>query len=127
MRSIAWLTRHDLSLTRDNEGRLWRFRPTAGVHGKQPVDARMAGTDILVTVEAPGVQPGDIDVQIRGDVLEIRGIAPNVSTLAADVGLPVRVDMHTLETAYSDGVFEVRVPTRTAVKMPSAARTPVAA
>jgi HSP20 family molecular chaperone IbpA len=126
MKSTAWLARHDLNLTFDPRGRLWRFRPTSSVHGKQPVDAHMDGPDIVVTAEVPGVQPGDIDVQILGDVLQIRGIAARTGTLASDVGLPAHVDMHTIETTYSDGVFEVRVPTRTAVETPSVAPALVA-
>ena len=77
------------------------------------------GTDLVITVTVPGIKPGDIDVQAHGDVLELRGIAPTAGSLACDIGLPVRADMNTIETAYADGTFEVRVPTRTVVETPA--------
>ena len=119
-----WILRHDLSLMFDPGGRLWRFRPAASAHGRQPVQAEMAGTDLVLTVAVPEVQPGDIDVHVRGDVLEIRGITPATSQLACDVGLPLRVDTHTIETVYDEGVFEVRLPTRKAVETPSVEPAP---
>jgi HSP20 family molecular chaperone IbpA len=127
MKTTAWLTGHDLSLTFDSQGRFWRFRPSASAPGSQSVDAHLAATDIVVTVAVPGVLPGDLDVQIRGDVLEIRGIAPSTGALTYDVGLPLHADMNTVETVYGDGVFEVHVPLRAAVETPSAELAPVAA
>ena len=126
MKSVAWLMRHDLSLTFDEGGNLWRFRPRASAHGTQPVHARMDGADIVVAVEVAGVRPGDMDVHVRGDVLEIRGIAAATSSVASDVGLPVRVDLHSLETAYDDGVFEVRVPTGATIERSTVILAPAA-
>ena len=126
MKSTDWILNHDLSLMFDAGGRLWVFRPTTNAPGSQQVEARMDGTDLVVTAAVPGIKPGDVDVQVHDDVLEIRGIAIATSTLACDVGLPLRAGMHTIETAYTDGVFEVRVPTRIAAQEPVAERTPVA-
>jgi HSP20 family molecular chaperone IbpA len=119
MKSTDWILKHDLSLMFDAGGRLWRFRPNTSAHGTQPVEAHMDGTDLVVAAALTGIRPGDVDVQVNGDVLEIRGITPTAGTLACDVGLPMHADMNTIETAYSDGAFEVRVPTRALVETPA--------
>ena len=36
MKTPDQLAQHDLSLMFDKSGRLWRFRPTHSVHGRQP-------------------------------------------------------------------------------------------
>ncbi len=104
MSSTEWIAANDLSLTFDTMGRMWHFRSTTP-HGR-PVHATLDGTDLVITVEAPGAQPGDLDVALDDSVLEIvsAGAAPT------RVGLPRRVELHTLETAYGDDTFEVRVP-----------------
>lgn len=109
MKSTTWIMEHDLSLTFDPQGRLWRFRATAE-HGTQPVDASMDGSDLVISVTVPNIQPGEIDIQVRGDVLEIRGTAAGTKALICNVGLPLAPEMHTLETSYRDGAFDVRVP-----------------
>ncbi len=107
MNSTDWITGNDLSLTFDRQGRLWHFRSTTD---PRPSGARSSdGTDLVVTVEAPGVRPGDLDVQLEDAVLHIMDSAGERPT-ATRVGLPRRVELHTLQTAYGDGTFEVRVP-----------------
>jgi HSP20 family molecular chaperone IbpA len=105
--STDWITTNDLTLTFDGQGRLWHFRPTK-TYG-HPVQARLVGTDLVVTVVAPGVRPGDLDVQLEDAVLQIMDSAGERPT-ATRVGLPGRAELHTLQTAYGDGTFEVRVP-----------------
>lgn len=107
MYSTDWITANDLSLTFDGQGRLWHFRSTKA-HG-HPVRATLDATDLVVTVEAPGVRPGDLDIQIEDAVLHIMDSAGE-RPAATRVGLPRRVELHTLQTAYGDGTFEVRVP-----------------
>lgn len=121
MTSTEWIAGNDLSLTFDGQGRLWHFRSTRP-HGR-PVHASLEGTDLVITVEAPGVQPGAFDVELTAGVLEIvSGGAPT------RVGLPRHVELHTLETAYGDGTFAVRVPLvpAAAVATPEREAVPVA-
>ena len=96
-----WLIENDLSLTFDNRGRLWKFRPTHSRHGAQPVDARLTGTAIVITVTVPGLESGDVDLHATDNVLQIRGRADRTIDLACDVALPRKVDLDVLETAYS--------------------------
>jgi HSP20 family molecular chaperone IbpA len=118
MKSTAWLVGHDLSLMFDSNGRLWRFRPTASAPGPQPV-AAVADGAIVVGVQVPGIQPGDLDVRIVGDVLEIRGKNAVTSDLSWDVGLPVAVELDDIETAYGEDEFTVRLPMTPAVQSPA--------
>lgn len=110
MKSQDWLVEHDLSITFDQSGRMWKFRPTRGSHGRQPVDARLTTDAIVVTVTVPGLKSGDVDLSATGDVLHVRGRSDGTMHLAADIGMPRRVDLDVLETAYSHGVLEIRVP-----------------
>ena len=105
-----WLIENDLSLTFDNSGRLWRFRPTHSRHGAQPVDARLTVAAIVITVTVPGLESGDVDLRAEDNVLQIRGRADRTIDLACDVALPRKVDLDVLKTAYAGGVLEISVP-----------------
>lgn len=107
MYSTEWIANNDLSLTFDGTGRLWKFR-AANAYGR-PVSAALQGTDLVITVEAPGVKPGDLDVALDDGVLEVVGTGA-AKGAPTRVGLPKRVELHALETSYGDGRFEIRVP-----------------
>jgi HSP20 family molecular chaperone IbpA len=107
MNSTDWITSHDLSLMFDPSGRLWHFRSTTH---RIPIQATLDGTELVVTLATDGAQPGDFTVQLDGDVLEIHGAGEDAHRVVATVGLPRRVELHTLRTAYGDDHFEVRVP-----------------
>ncbi len=106
-----WLIENDLSLTFDNSGRLWKFRPTHSRHGDQPVDARLtAARRSSSPSPSRACESGDVDLRATDNVLQIRGRADRTIDLACDVALPRKVDLDVLETAYTDGVLEIRVP-----------------
>lgn len=109
MKSQERLTEHDLSLTFDKTGRLWRFRPQAAPHGHQPVDAHIVDNAIEITVTVPGIESGDVDLHAKGDVLEIRGKTDRTMDLACDVGLPMPLSLDQLETTYADEALAIRV------------------
>jgi hypothetical protein len=104
-----WLTKHDLSLTFDDTGRLWKFRPSATTHGCQFVDAGIVDDTIVVTVTIPGIASGDVDLHVRGQVLAIRGKTDRTSDLACDVALPMAFGLDQLETVYADEALAIRV------------------
>jgi HSP20 family molecular chaperone IbpA len=110
MMTTEKLTQHDLSITFDGMGRMWKFRPSNGVHGHQPVDARLTPQAIVLSVTVPGLQCGDVDLSASDEVLHVRGRSDQTMHLAADVAMPRRVDLDVLETAYTDGVLEISVP-----------------
>jgi len=109
MKSQDWLTRHDLSLTFDNAGRLWQFRPAKASHGRQPVEAHIVDDTIEITVTVAGIASGDVDLHVRGDVLQIRGKTDRTMDLACDVALPMAFGLDQLETAYADEALAIRV------------------
>jgi HSP20 family molecular chaperone IbpA len=109
MKSQEWLSEHDLSLTFDASGRLWQFRPAHSAHGRQPVEAGIVDSTIVVTVSAPGIESGDVDLRVKGDVLEIRGKTDRTMDLACDVGLPMAFGLDQLKTAYADDALAITV------------------
>lgn len=109
MNSQHDLTEHDLSLTFDGNGRLWKFRPATAVHGHQPVGAGIVDDKIVVTVDVPGIAPGDVDLRANGDVLEIRGKTDLTMDLACDVAMPMAFGLDQLETVYADRALAIRV------------------
>jgi HSP20 family molecular chaperone IbpA len=109
MKTQDWLTAHDLSLTFDGAGRLWKFRPTTSAHGLQPVDAGIADGILVITVTIPDIESGDVDLSVMGDVLQIRGKTDRTMDLACDVGLPMTFSLEQLETAYANEALAIKV------------------
>jgi hypothetical protein len=109
MKSQDWITEHDLSLMFDGTGRLWKFRPAHASHGTQPVDAGIVDQTIVITVTVPGIESGDVDFCVKGDVLQIRGKTDRTMDLACDVALPMAFGLEQLETAYAGEKLAVRV------------------
>jgi HSP20 family molecular chaperone IbpA len=125
MYSTAWITSNDLSLTFDGRGRLWSFRSTT--HRTPALDATVEGTELVITLDTPGAGPGDLAVELDGRVLKVTGETGSVRGLVATVGLPKRVELHALETAYGDDTFVVSVPLVPAtVAAPETEAVPVA-
>ena len=76
---------------------------------------------VAVTAEVPGVDPGDIEISVEGDVLRIAGKrkAPENEKLnwhrrergfgafARTIQLPFRVDPDAVEARFQNGVLEV--------------------
>jgi hypothetical protein len=109
MKTADQLAQHDLNLMFDMSGRLWRFRPTHSAHGHQPVDAGIIDNTLVVTVTIPGIKAGDVDLHVKGDVLEIRGRTDGTMDLAADIGLPMTFGLDQLETAYAGKALSIKV------------------
>ncbi|HEY5169661.1 MAG TPA: hypothetical protein VIK03_09760 [Thermoleophilia bacterium] len=109
MMSQDQLIEHDLSLTFDKSGRLWKFRPNHSAHGRQPVDAAIVDNTIVITVTVPGIKSGDVDLHATGDILEIRGKTDRTMDLACDVALPMDFGLDQLETAYADEALAIKV------------------
>ena len=109
MKSQYDLTEHDLTLTFDGNGRLWKFRPATAPHGHQPVGAGIVGDEIVVTVDVPGIAPGDVDLRASGHVLEIRGKTDLAMDLACDVAMPMAFGLDQLETAYANEALAIKV------------------
>ncbi|PKN62374.1 MAG: molecular chaperone [Deltaproteobacteria bacterium HGW-Deltaproteobacteria-15] len=84
---------------------------------------------ILVTVELPGFEPGDIDVRVTGDLLTLRGekskeeIGPeehyccreiNSRTFHRSFRLPADVEGEMVKAVFRNGVLRMSLPKTTA-------------
>ncbi len=63
----------------------------------------------MITVTIPGIESGDVDLCVNGDVLQIRGKTDRTMDLACDVGLPMAFGLEQLETAYTGEALAIRV------------------
>lgn len=117
---------HDLSLVFDSRGRLWKFRATGhgenarGAHGAETanvtLDAGVTAAGLVVTLALPGIEPGDIEVDLAGDVLRLNGRGARMGDLACTVSLPRRIAIANVQTAYTSGAFEVLLPAEAVVR-----------
>jgi len=88
------------------------------------LDVTANDKEVWVRAEAPGFEPGDFDIQVLGDTLQIR--AQHQATEQGDgnssrawtrntrlervVTLPPGTDVDKVEANYRNGVLEIRVP-----------------
>lgn len=81
--------------------------------------------DLVVRADMPGIKPEDINVEVEGDVLTIRGQHEEskkeegenflrrertYKSFARSLSLPPNVDPSAIEATCHDGVLEVNVP-----------------
>ncbi|MFH1927436.1 MAG: archaeal heat shock protein Hsp20 [Chloroflexota bacterium] len=71
------------------------------------VDVFDEGDVILVVAELPGVEKRDIHIEVKDDVLSLSTVEGR--KYAKEILLPSLVDPATMETAYRNGVLEVRL------------------
>jgi len=86
-----------------------RFQPS--------VDAFRNDKDLVLTLELPGVEPGDIEVNVTGDRLEIRGKRKRHSEevqFERTFTLPERAKPEDVKASYAHGVLEITIPSASA-------------
>jgi HSP20 family protein len=102
----------------------WFGSRTAGAGAYPPVNVFNDGEDFLVVAELPGVKKEDLDVQVRGDTLRIKGKKAVAHEAKASVHrrerssgdfdrtltLPAQLDAAKVAAEYRDGVLTVRLP-----------------
>ncbi len=119
---MRWDPLTDLTVFR----RMLRWMGEPLVWGMEPDIERIRTRDgMTVRVAMPGVRPGDVDVEIRGDRLTIRARAQEERTARRygwlvherraglwerSVRLPFRVDARRAEAVLSAGVLTVHLP-----------------
>jgi len=89
-----------------------------------PTDVYETVTELVVTMDVAGVDPAQIQVTAGETVMTIRGVRHEVSPgsrkhfhkMEIEIGpfqrriqLPPGLDLDSISTGYSDGLFEVRV------------------
>jgi HSP20 family protein len=105
-------------------GNDWFGSRTSGSGGFPLVNVFNEGDDFVLVAELPGVKKEDLDVQVRGDTLRIRGRKTVAYDDAASVHrrergsgefdrtvtLPAEVDAAKVAAEYRDGVLTLRLP-----------------
>lgn len=89
------------------------------------MDVQETATDIVVSVELPGVAEKDVTIDIAGDLLTIKGekkeehetkdegrhlVERSYGSFARSVRLPYVIEAETAEATFDKGVLTVRLP-----------------
>jgi HSP20 family protein len=95
------------------------------------VDVSETKDSVVVKSEVPGMDPKDINISLRGDLLEIKGekkqkkeekdenfhrIETHYGAFCRNVRLPVEVDPDKIEASYDKGVVKIVLPKKEEVK-----------
>jgi HSP20 family protein len=105
-------------------GNDWFGSRTSGSGSFPLVNVFNEGEDFVLVTELPGVKKEDLDVQVRGDTLRIRGKKTIAYDNAASVHrreraagefdrtvtLPAELDATKVAAEYRDGVLTLRLP-----------------
>ncbi|MFC4987972.1 MULTISPECIES: Hsp20/alpha crystallin family protein [Saliphagus] len=78
----------------------------AGFGSDTHVDIHDVGDEVRVVADLPGVEKGDIDLECDGRTLTVSAHSEH-REYDERVSLPRRVDEHTAEATYNNGVLEV--------------------
>ena len=118
------------SLRNEMEEMFSRFNQ--GWNGEPIDELSLPSTDISetdgnieVTVDVPGMKPDDLDIEVRGNMLEIRGehqeekedkdktyhrIERRSGSIRRTLRLPSEVDASNVEAECKDGVLKIKLP-----------------
>ncbi|MFQ5754051.1 MAG: Hsp20/alpha crystallin family protein [bacterium] len=68
------------------------------------IEMSESATEIIASVNLPGLQRGDIDITVSNDMLSIRG------KVNKNIALPPGIDPDKIKASYRNGVLELRLP-----------------
>jgi HSP20 family protein len=105
----------------------WEFQfPSAGGIWSPATDVFVAGQEVIVLVEVPGVARKDLKVAISPVLLEVSGLRPTPEFFSRGtnfyeleiaygafrkrIALPARVDPRRVKTQLRDGLLSLRLP-----------------
>jgi HSP20 family protein len=116
------------SLQREMQEMLDRFatRPVfEGFDFRPLTDVVREGDELVITAELPGIDPAELDIELEGNVLHIKGEKKverevdehdrylrecRYGSFRRDVMLPEGVDAQAIKAEYDKGVLTVRMP-----------------
>jgi len=136
---VRWDPTSELISLRDSMDRLWReslARPWASLgtfFGGESLalDMYETGSEVVVEAILPGVKPEEIDVQVTGNVLTIKGERKeekreeqatyiyrerSYGSFCRSLTLPTEVDVDKAQAGFEDGVLKLTLPKSEAVK-----------
>ncbi len=94
---------------------------------RPPVDVGESKTEFVITAELPGLEPGDIDVSVEGEIVTIRGEKQrraeerdenhlrrecSYGKFTRSIRLPGGTDPDRVEAKYKNGVLTLIIPKR---------------
>jgi len=110
-------------------GEFWRdfgFGPVAGKSAFRPrIDASETDEELLLTAELPGLEDGDFEVTVDGDVITIKGekkvareeaaegcacVERSSGEFSRSFRVPFDIDPDSVKGSYRNGVLTVTVP-----------------
>jgi HSP20 family protein len=117
----------DFGLMRQRIDRMFEDLTAGGEQSatRAKIDVVEKDGDLLVRADMPGIKPEDIEVEVHGDVLTIRGQHEesteesketylrrerSYKSFSRSLSLPPGVDAKAIEASCHDGVLEVTVP-----------------
>jgi HSP20 family protein len=89
------------------------------------VDVSETAKQVVVKAELPGLDPKEIDVSVRADILTLRGerkqekeeqgenfhrVERSYGSFARSIRLPAEVDSGKVNATYKDGVLKITMP-----------------
>jgi HSP20 family protein len=130
---VPWGGKGELSRFRGEIDRLfdrfmegWPFGVSAEERGWAPsVDVSETGKEVIVKAELAGIDPKDIDVSVRGDLLIVTGerkqekeekgenfhrVERSYGSFSRSIRLPADVDASKVDAKYKDGVLKIVLP-----------------
>jgi HSP20 family protein len=136
---VRWDPTDELISLRDAMDRLWResfVRPWSRVgtfFGGESLalDMYETGSEVVVEAVLPGVKPEEVDVQVTGNVLTIKGERKeekkeetaayifqerSYGSFCRSLTLPTKVDVDQAKAEFENGVLKLTLPKSEAVK-----------
>jgi HSP20 family protein len=115
------------SFQRALENRLssdWLGNTTAGTGSYPPVNLFQKGDDLVAIIELPGVNPNDLNIQVKNNSIRIAGrksvdypeqaSAHRRERLWGEfdrtIAVPMQIDPDGIEAKYNDGVLALVIP-----------------
>jgi HSP20 family protein len=102
----------------------WFGARTSGRGSYPPVNAFRSGDDFVVVMELPGVKKEDLDIELKGDTIRVRGkkaidVDSELSVHRREraqgqfdrtLTLPAKIEAGKVSAEYRDGILTVRLP-----------------
>jgi len=129
---ILWKNQHINRLKRDIDSMFDRVWDEFGIASRHGVIRRSPSFEFSETVESfiliarlPGVDPGDLEIAITGDLLKISGKIPRdiieeganfysarriMDSFERTLRIPCRVDADKIEAIYEDNILKITIP-----------------
>ncbi len=123
--SFPTMTERFEELMREPWGLRWPFRWTEELIQAPVMDIYEEGEEVVVKAEVPGLEKGEIDVRVAGDVLTVSGRKEKeekverkdyyryeraAGAFTRSVRLPAEVELEKVSAHLENGVLEIRAP-----------------